>query len=259
MQTNPVVFSKLEKITKKYLPEGKIYEGSGIINNENLDDSAQSDTNEKELRDILESLPEINLEYALLHSNTVQDLYNTMVDFLDMIDAEAEALERYGTHISEEDNLRQYKVKVHSMKASAAIIGAIHLSGMARMLELAAINRKIDTIVSVTPIFLEEWRELKNKLKPISDRETALTEDVEKIELNIDILTEQLKMLKAAMEDMDVDRADSIVGLLRGFEYPDEWVTTMENLYTAVSNLDESKVDELVEKIAGNSAKSSIL
>ena len=168
-----------------------------------------------------------------------------------MIDYEADELENYASKIhTDEDAMKQYRVKVHSMKASASMIGAMHLSGMARFLELAAIHNKMDTIDSVTPDFIEEWRNYKQKLSPVTEREKMLAGNIEKIEFNHDILIEQLSLLCDAMQEMDVDRADSIVSLLKGFEYPNEYSDKMNELYTAVEALDANEVIKISQSLS---------
>ncbi|MDD6570871.1 MAG: ATP-binding protein [Thermoflexaceae bacterium] len=254
--TKPIIFAKLEETIKQLLPADKLKPGNvkmeySQIDRLNEDRRLDEKDNQEEIEQLLESLPEINLEYAYIHCNSPQDLYEIIVDFIKMTDYEADELESYAVKIhTDEEALKQYRIKVHSMKASAAMIGAVHLSGMARLLELAAINNKKDTIDNVTPVFLEEWRNYKEKLSPVTEREKRLVGNVEKIELNIDVLMEQLSMLCVAMQEMDVDRADGIVSLLKGFEYPDEYTDKMNELYTAVEALDADEVFKIAKSLS---------
>lgn len=248
--TKPIVFEKLEKMIRAFVPEDKIKDGGEVQQQNALHDVfhvsyAGGDESQNEIHRLLEELPEINLEYAYLHSGSPENLYDIMVDFIKMIDSDGDELEKYMT----EENLKQYRVKVHAMKASAAMIGAIHLSGMARMLELAAIHERWDTIRSVTPAFLEEWRDYKNKLYPVEAREQAHAENMEIIEFNQDMVIEQLGLLKEAMDELDVDRADGIVEVLKVFDYPEEYKDYMEEIYIAVSNLDAERINVVVEQI----------
>lgn len=241
--SKPIIYSKLEKMITDYIPKEKIIEND-------LDFSAFDISYEgsSEIADILKEIPEINLEYAYWHNNNPQDLYDTMLDFAKLIDTEADALLGFMEKLPDEEALKQYRVKVHSMKASAAMIGAISLSGVARMLEVAAINGKTDVIRQVTPAFLDEWKSYNDKLMPITEREkSARKEDL--VEVNMDIVRTQLGYLNEAMSDMDIDRADGIVELLKEFLYPDEMNELMEQLYTAVVNIDDVRVAEIIKKI----------
>ena len=50
---------------------------------------------------------------------------------------------------------------------------------------------------------------------------------------------------------MDIDRADEIVQLLKGFDYSAEDGLLMEQLYAAVSNIDNERVMELTKAYIG--------
>lgn len=241
--SKPIMYTKLEKMIIQYLPEEKIVEGSM---EEDAPQTAGSDS--PEINELLEKIPEINLEYAYMHNNSPEALYDIMVDFAKLIDSDADALENFRSKLPDEEALKQYRVKVHSMKASAAMIGAMSISGVARMLEVAAINGNIDVIEQVTPAFLSEWKSYKDKLSPITEREKMLKND-SLVDVNMDIVKMQLDMLNEAMQNMDIDKADEIVELLKEFVYPKELNSIMEKLYEAVSNIDDVKVAGLTKEI----------
>ena len=89
----------------------------------------------------------------------------TVREFYLMIEESAEELENLYQKIDEDDGLAAYRVKAHGMKSSAALIGAVPLAGMAKILEFAAKEHNVEKIRTLTPAFLEEWRSYKNKLK----------------------------------------------------------------------------------------------
>ena len=51
------------------------------------------------------------------------------------------------------------------MKSLAATVGIVTLSRMAKVLESAAKDGKIDTVTSMTDIFLEEWRSYRRSCR----------------------------------------------------------------------------------------------
>ena len=69
------------------------------------------------------------------------------------------------------------------------------------------------------------------------------------MEFNHDILIEQISLLCDAMQEIDVDRADGIVSLLKGFEYPQEYRDKMNKLFTAVDALDTNEVVRIAESL----------
>lgn len=241
--TKPINYEKLEKMLIKYLPQDKV--SMGVYSNNG--DIASNDA----IIGALEKIPDLNLEYAFLHSKSPKSLAEIIIDFSEMIYSDADELEKYLSMIENSEGLKQYRVKVHSMKTSAAMIGAIHLSGMARMLELSAINEDLSAIYNVTPTFIKNWKEFKKYLDAFSDSviKKVAGDDEDFVEVNYDILEGQLKLLTKAMEDMDVDKADEIIDILKGFDYSGELKDLMKQLSVAVKNLDEQRVKDLCNEI----------
>ena len=240
--SKPINPEKLEKMLIKMLPEEKIvYEKT---------DAAISKKEEIEI-----DLPEIegiDWDYALLHTKDVDVLKAIIKDCYYTIDTEADELESFfGKILEETDNeklrnwIESYRIKVHSMKNSAALIGAMSLSGVAKMLEYAARDERKDVIEKVTFVFLEQWRSYKELLKVCVQQE----DETEKEAVNYDKLGELLNTMKMAMDDMDIDLADEVIEQLDGFCYPEDMLPNIEKLRTAVTNIEAEQVKECVETI----------
>ena len=66
------------------------------------------------------------------------------------------------------------------MKSSAALIGAVSLSGVARMLEELAGEHQYEQVCMVTPVFLQQWRSYDKRLScfvPQKDEEEKMPFD----------------------------------------------------------------------------------
>ena len=247
--SKPINPEKLEKMLVENLPEHiVVYEEAKEVPNE---------TNSKETTSLssnLEELPEIDgidWNYALLYTKDKEMLMSTVEDFYHLMDTEAEQLEHFSEMLQnqeEEETLRQYRVKVHSMKSSAAMIGGLSLSGVARMLENAAREGKTDVINNVTLPFLEEWRSMKERLKPYIKEETPDTEPSAK-EADYKMTKEYLHLLGTAMETMDIDTADEIIKQLKKVSYPEPVRPVMEQLSLAVNNLDAEQTMQQIQEL----------
>lgn len=194
--------------------------------------------------DALPMIDGIDWDYGLMHLRQKELLLDTVIDFYRTIDSEADYLEQCYREIdSNEDALNLYRVKVHAMKSSAALFGAVPLSGVAKFLESAAKDGRIDVIRRVTPVFLEEWRSYKEKLKIcIPEEEKQQIED-------ISVVVELLDRLRYAMEDMDIDVSDEMMEKLRQYEFPGHMQDIIEQLGTAVVNLDSDQAIRLAEEL----------
>ena len=152
--------------------------------------------------------------------------YNILLEMMAMKPSESEeVLEAW----------RQYRVKVHAMKTSAAMIGAVSLSGFARLLEGFSQRRIMEPIKALTDIFLEEWLSYEERLSVFKVNE-GNTENGK--EFSVSAILELLSSLDAAMEDMDVDAADEIIKQIQCYEIPDNLKELVEQLASAVMNLD---------------------
>ncbi len=213
---------------------------------------AESYTNLKSTADDYE-FPEIDgidWSYARLHFREPDFLLETIRDFYRAMDTDHDMLLRYLSQIEDADAeaLRQFRVKVHSMKSSAAMIGATSLSGVAKMLEYAARDGRTDILFSVTPYFLEEWRRTKERLRPLADAPEEHA-DTQKPDADLKIIQEYFPMLEQAMQRVDIDTADEIMRHLDSFQYPKPVRALMEELGLSVTNLDASQTSEIIGKL----------
>ncbi len=254
--SKPINPRKLEKFLLQTLPEDKIHKGAASSS-----DAAQtgsSDTvppaSEKDLPSAGEGeLPEIDgidWEYALMHTKDPEMLRATVLDFYRLMPGDGKELEKFWKMVQNPENereeaFRQFRVKVHSMKSSAAMVGAVPLSGVARMLEYAARDGNYDTIEKVTPPFLEEWRKMRELLSPLAENEAK----GQKGEADFQIVSQCLPRLNTAMGVLDVDTADQIMAQLEEYQYPQPLADAMEQLSLAVTNLDAAKAAEQIELI----------
>lgn len=237
--SKPVNPEKMEKMIMELLPKEKvIYEQAkaGV---------SEEKVGEKTEETILPELEGIDWNYAKLYCRDIAILKDTVQQFYQTMETEAAHLERFLAQLgqlaeTDSEALGQFRIKVHSMKNSAAMIGAVSLSGLAKMLEYAARDGKIDVIENITPVFLQEWGNMKEILKPIVQTEDS---NENREEPDYELTKELLRLLRNAIEEMDVDAADEIIRQLKRFAYSESIMTeVMENLFLAVTNLDEEQV-----------------
>ena len=213
----PIQPEKLEKMIMAMLPEELV-----IHQEETIVSKPQ-----------IIAMPEvegIDWQIALQHCSNQETLMATVFDFYTTMEAEA-------------DYFENYRIKVHSMKSSAALIGAIKLSEDAKELENAARNAKVDIIISKTPGFLVEWRNYKEKLA------VCIVEEEKKQIKDVSEVLNDLQVLQEAMENMDIDEADETMKRLRQYQFADEIQSKVEQLGVAVVNLDSEGAGSLIEEL----------
>lgn len=242
--SKPIVPDKLEDMIRKMLPKELLQAGKP--------------TETKREKNAAESCPEdfpvvegIDWNYAWLHLPDRELLAFTLQEFYDQIDQAADALEQAYERLSEKDSLERYRIQVHAMKSLAATVGIVTLSGMARVLESAAKDGKIDMITAMTDVFLEEWRSFRRRLQGVfgigAEEKREITD--------YSVLRALIEMVRISMQEMDVDRADELMKQMREYTYPEEIGQNIKKLAEAVTNLNPEETDRIAvslsEQMAG--------
>lgn len=235
--SKPIVPDKLESMIRKMLPD-------------ELLQAAEPKKTKEEQEAALDELPVVeglDWNYAWLHLQDMELLAYTVKEFYDQIDSSADCLARFYEQIEDDAYREQYRIQVHAMKGLAATVGMVTLSRMAKVLESAAKDGKIDTITSMTDIFLEEWRGCRQKLQGVFGIGTKEKKEIS----DPSVIQALLEMVRISMQEMDIDRADELMGQLREYAYSDEVGQNIRKLAEAVTNLDPEETDRLAALIAG--------
>ncbi len=248
--SKPIIPEKLEKMLQHMLPQKLLYyETARKEEEKGIQDQIPQDIMD------LPQIDGVDWSYGWLHLPDMKLLMDTVFEFYSSIDFEADYLEDcYNKLAYDKAALDLYRIKVHAMKNSAALIGVISLSGMAKVLESAARDGKQAVIKSMTPMFLEEWRSYKEKLE-----KCVIQKEEEKIPVeDYSIILTILEMLRNAMEDMDIDVADETMKQLKKYQYPSHMQIYIEQLSVAVANLDSEQVAVFVQRIVNQINESEV-
>ena len=197
-------------------------------------------------RSFLEKLPQVdglNWQYAWMYLPDEELLAYTVKEFYAQIDSAADKLEQSYLHIGEEGELDQYRIQVHAMKSLAATVGIMPLSGLAKILEYAARDGKIETVMSVTMPFLEEWRSYREKLQGVFGIGSGERKEV----TDYSVIQALVEMVRISVQEMDIDQADQLMGQLQAYEYSGETGQNIRKLAEAVTNLDIEETDRLAD------------
>ena len=243
--SKPIMPDKLEAMLLKMLPETLLCTVREPVKKPEAQEAAGLP---------LEELPFVeglDWNYAWLHLPERELLAYTVREFYDQIDSAADCLERAYRQCTEEKNPEPYRIQVHAMKSLAATIGIISLSGIARVLESAAKDGRIEVILSMTAIFLEEWRSYRLKLQGVFGIGSTQGKEV----TDYSVIRALVEMVRVSMQEMEIDKADECVRQLRDYDFPAEIWQEIQKLAEAVTNLDPEETERLAnllsEKMAG--------
>ena len=244
--SKPIVVEKLEHMLKKMLP-GELQQAENRAAGEGVGPAQSGVDTPVDGPEALPVVDGLDWQYAWMHLPDMELLAYTVKEFYAQIDSAAESLQQAFERITGEGWMERYRIQVHAMKSLAATVGIVPLAGLANILEYAARDGKIETIISVTGTFLEEWRSYREKLQGVFGLTGGSGQEV----TDYTIISALVEMVRLSMQEMDIDQADQAMGQLQAYSYPDEMGQNMRKLAEAVTNLDPEEADRLAVLLSG--------
>ena len=263
--SKPVVSDKLEQAIREGLPEDMIKQG---INEERNGDYVSTGKQSGNVIDELPGIDGIDWNYAWLHlpdikllEASVQEFYDVLVNQADKLDGiwseiiklikdNKDSLEKDTSEVTITSLYDSYRIHVHGMKSVAATIGIVPLAGMAKILEYAARDKNFETLNRLHEVFIMEWNSYKDKLTGvfgIGENETEAPEA--KKSADSDMIRAMMAMLKQALEDFDIDKADGIMEKIKSYGYEPEIEAYIAPLSAAVADIDQDAAEEIMDSI----------
>jgi len=203
--SKPIIPKELEQMILKYLPKEYIIQ--------NDDDSTQTVVEENKETD-LPQLDEFDFKYALSLLGNEEILKTVLIEFHDSLDGTMKTLSELYSDINDREKLKEYRIKVHALKSTSATVGALILSKLARLLEVAAIDEDITRIHTLHQVFMDEIKKHKDKISVmVPETEKKIAGDQEMAYFD---------MLRASLENLDYDTSDLLSEEIKKYQYADD-------------------------------------
>ena len=191
----------------------------------------------------------VDIAYAISHVGDAKSALKVMEQFTTVAEADANELLGYFDALKNDNNdsdaLKSFRIKVHSMKSSAGLFGALQVYGVAAFLEIAARDGNVERIIEVTPHFIDFWLQLRTALDNFFNEGKIKEENT----LGLKDVQELLHQLETSMNAYDVKSADQLLLKLSGYDFGADKEVHFNELKLAVSQLDALKVTDLCEKL----------
>lgn len=237
----PIQPEILENAVMVYLPKNKIQKQ--FNNAKNAKKKSKIDLSNVQIEGV-------DLAYGIEHAGDENGLISIMNNFLLMADDDANELNDYYKQLVLDNNnekaLDSYRIKVHAMKSSAGLFGALQVYGAAAFLEKAAREREVKEIMVSTPFFLKFWNELKTNVENFVY--TLKGDDEATKDVNKENLTNLLHQLNTSMKTYDIKNADMIMSEIEKYKLSGK-EETLKKLKLAVSKLEAEKIENLCNEL----------
>lgn len=232
--SKPVEGEALEKTIMKHLPETKMEKPSE-------EDAPVELTEIPEDMSWIYEVEGINVDEGIKNSGGISGFMYALDLFLDTIDENTKLIK----DAYESDNIRLYTIKVHALKSSCRIIGALELSDFAKSLEDAGNNKDTSYISANTDDFLKKYNEYKDKLSRIIVKQE---DETEKEMITEENLKDAYEALAELIPQMDYDSVEMIVDNLTKYLLPEEDANKISELNRLLKKFDWEGMEDLILK-----------
>ncbi len=234
--TKPIDPDRLEGLLLEYLPKEKIAPASN-----------DNDEEDNALPDFILHLDGIDAESGLTHCGSTKAYIDTLKTYLETAGKNADEIEKLWA----ERNIKNTTVKIHALKSTSKVIGALELGELAEKLENAGKLGDEKTLESGLPEMLSMYRKLAEELEPLSEQDDTKALD-EQAPISEEELGEIYKTLTEYCDSFDLDNIVKVVETLKNRRVPDKEVAKVDAIIEAVDNLDYEMIPDLITKEAGN-------
>ena len=161
--------------------------------------------------------------------------------FCDTLDDNAKVLE----DALAEGDIKLYTIKVHALKSSARIIGALELSEKCQKLEDAGNRGDEKFIYANSGDMMADYRSYKEKLSKLKSAEEV---PEEKKLITSEELERAFESLREAVSVMDYDEIEMMLEKLKEYRLPDSEQNQIGELEKLLKVFDWDAMEELMEK-----------
>ncbi|MBQ4430708.1 MAG: response regulator [Synergistaceae bacterium] len=203
--SKPVEATSLEAALIKYLPHEKILLQEG----ESQEDESQHERTA--LEEFYSQAEGLSYSEAVKNCANEAILTKTLQQFWNSINNNLRDIESFW----HEGDIKNYTIKVHALKSSARLIGAMGLSKQAAYLEDCGNNNDTASIDDLTPELLSSYKKCQEILAPL------YAEDDSKELISPERLHEAYEAVKEFAAMFDSDSINGIMDMLRGYKMPE--------------------------------------
>lgn len=231
--TKPVDAGRLEETLVKFLPADKVTMVT--------DDGEENRPDLSSIPEFIRNIEEIDLDVGVQNCGGAEDFTVAAKTYLESIDSYLKEIKEY----YDNSDIEHYTIKVHALKSSSRIIGALDLSRQAEAMEAAGNAGDVPQIRANTEKLLVDLKALGEKLAPLSGE--GEDNDADKPLINDDELNEAVSALKDFAASFDYDNFKFVLDSMGDYRLPETEKARYNELKKAINALDWDKISEVLK------------
>ncbi len=197
----------------------------------------ENESYENEILNLVNKVDDINLKEGIALCGSEDGYITALGIFYNSIDAKADEIEKF----YQTEDWNNYTIKVHALKSSGNLIGALKLRADAKEMEDAGNANDIDKIREKTEALIEYYRGFKDKLRFLGE-----DEEEKKPDITEDALNDAYSALLEFTDSMDFDLADMVVNSMKEYTLPEKDKGIFEEIEKKLSGLDWDGIREII-------------
>ncbi|MCR4792915.1 MAG: DegV family EDD domain-containing protein [Lachnospiraceae bacterium] len=180
---------------------------------------------------------------AIANSGSEDAFRQVLKIFYDTISPKSNELDKY---YSGED-WKNYTIKIHALKSSAKLIGALELSDAARLLEEAGKEENTGYIRDNHDAFMKSFRSFDGILAPVFKEENGSEESgTARPVADSNLMKSVYEGLKEAADNMDCDAIDGILDEMKEYDIPADEKEKYDAILQKAADYDYDAISELL-------------
>ena len=232
--SKPIDSLTLEKTIMKHLPEEMMEKPAE-------DDAVEDLTEMPENMQWIYQTEGVDVEIGIQNSGGISSYIFALGLFYDTIEGNSKIIK----DAYQNDNIRLFTIKVHSLKSSARIVGAMELSRLAESLEEAGNKGDIDYIDDNAPRLLMQYEEFIEKLDKLHEDPA----DADKEIISADEIKGAYSALADVIPQMDYDSVEMILEQLKEYALPQKDRKNFKEFEKMLKVFDWDGMEELISQI----------
>ena len=237
--SKPVDSTKLEAMLMHYLPPEKVIatesDASAADIPEALGDASVLD----DKLAALDEFEDIDVYKGIENSGSVDGYMPLLKIFYESMDDKISEIEGFYSA----GDIKNYTIKVHALKSSAKLIGAMGFAERAQKLEDAGKAEDKPYIDSEHASFMQEYESFRGPLSAVFAKDV---DDSDKPVADAMLMEGVFEEIASAAADMDCDRLESIFKEMEDYRIPDREADLYDKLKSAADMFDYDTITALL-------------
>ncbi len=201
------------------------------------EEEKQEQEQKKELQ-WYEKIPGIDPIVAMKNSGSEESFNSVIRIFYESYEAKSEEIQGY----YDSQDWENYTIKVHALKSSSRLVGAISLGNDAEALEMAGKNNDIEYINGHHDSLIEKYHTIWEALKPIFGKQEDLPD------IPADMLADAYAGLSEFVQVKDFQLAKMVMDSIKEYRLPEEDEDRFGKIGACLSQMDWDGISDILKE-----------